>query len=71
MERQLKEALMKLVNEREAQLGRKLERAELESLLTSLGDQLLKRSPGGATTELKAASCGSFQCPSSYSCDWF
>ena len=67
MDKQLKEALMKVINERAEQLGRKVDRTEIEPLLTGLGDRL---SPLLKVSQ-KLESCGSFGCPNSYHCDWF
>ena len=71
MDKQLKEALMKVINERAEQLGQKVESTDVEPLLASLGDRLSSLMQTRKQVGAASASCGSFQCPSSYSCDWF
>lgn len=69
MDKQLTEALNKVVKKRVKLLDQNIDDATVNALVLKLGDQLSQKMNHNLQNEL--ASCGSFQCPSSYACDWF
>ena len=69
MDKHLFEALKKVMAERGELTGSTLAPEHANALVLKLSDQVSRAINDRLETTL--SSCGSFQCPSSYSCDWF
>ena len=69
MDKELRTALENMLNERSQMVGRTMSREQMGSIVLELDAMIAHRIGKIATGQL--ADCGSFGCPTSYSCDWF